>query len=267
MALSPIFAWLCTALALPSYPCSRLFVCRWGSWKDTWTRCSDLRAQAAVAAPRMTCPWLRHTHGEVQGVMTADRSRSGHGLAILAPNALSQCPALPCRQRAGDRSCSRLLRKRYFTCHFSNDMSWWHRSGRMLVRGRDQSMLTGTWLAHPQQEHADRYFHAHMCSPCLYSYVGLRPCRCVRNMEDAADACVLLLDTRVEGWRVLYCGPTWKEWTGELRAWLCRPRSANVCVSMLRWGGPVCPIRYLAVHTAGAAGCSRWQTPTWCLVG
>ncbi|KAF5834583.1 hypothetical protein DUNSADRAFT_8708 [Dunaliella salina] len=38
--------------------------------------------------------------------------------------------------------------------------------------------------------------------------------RYVRNVEDAADSCVMLVDTRIEGWKVLYCGVAWKDWTG-----------------------------------------------------
>ena len=38
--------------------------------------------------------------------------------------------------------------------------------------------------------------------------------RCVRDVDEAADGCVLLVDTQAKGWKVMYAGGMWGEWTG-----------------------------------------------------
>ena len=43
-------------------------------------------------------------------------------------------------------------------------------------------------------------------------------CRCMRDLGDLNEACVLLVDTCVPGWRVLYTGPSFENVTGVPRS-------------------------------------------------
>jgi len=81
--------------------------------------------------------------------------------------------------------------------------------------------------------------------------------RYVRNVEDAADSCMMLVDTRVEGWKVLYCGVTWKEWTGVDRE-LCQGCTLDELLELAH-GNP--QARVTADHMHDAINMKAFVTP------
>ena len=68
------------------------------------------------------------------------------------------------------------------------------------------------------------------------------------------DACVLLLDTSVEGWAVVYANESWQQWTGcERNTALGRPLA-----QLLRAAGSGRPaMDWAEIQRAAAGGCTQ----------